>query len=66
MTSRILADIPQVVKQSPGGSGNHTPKFLILSPNTHTAECRYVLKSVSSVHLEQSNFPFVKKPSFSI
>lgn len=53
MTSRILGDIPQVVKQSSGGSGNQTPRFLILSPNTQTAECRYVLKSISSVHLKQ-------------
>lgn len=53
MISRILADIPQVVKQSSGGSGNQTPKFLILSPNIQTAECRYVLKSISSVRLKQ-------------
>lgn len=26
MTSRILADIPQVVKQSSGGSGKPNPK----------------------------------------
>lgn len=53
MTDRILADIPQVVKQSSDGSGNQTPKFLSLSPNIQIAECRYVLKSISSVHLKQ-------------
>lgn len=53
MTDRILADIPQVVKQSSDGSGNQTPKFLSLSPNIQIAECRYVLKSISSVLLKQ-------------
>ncbi|KAK2108964.1 Methyl-CpG-binding domain protein 5 [Saguinus oedipus] len=40
LTSRILGDIPQVVKQISVGSGNQTLQFQILDPNTQTAKCR--------------------------